>query len=213
MVDPEQVYLYHITSIENLPSVIESRGLKSKNRLLQENTGHRDIAYGHIQDRRAQYEVPCASGGCLHDYVPFYFGPRSPMLYAIHGGFVDGYDEGQEPILHLVTKVSMILEEELSFAFTDRHAVLTYASFFEDVKDLDKVDHNLMQEKYWHDTDEYPQRKERRQAEFLIRDFMPFNVIGAIGVMNENVEQQVLEALKPLDEAPPVIVRQKWYYQ
>ena len=212
MIDPEQVYLYHITSIENLPSIVDSGGLKSKNRLLAEETGHRNIAYGHIQERRAQCEVPCAAGGCLHDYVPFYFGPRSPMLYAIHGGYVDGYDDGQQPILHLVTKASMILEEELSFAFTDRHAALTYASFFEDVKDLDKVDHDLMRNEYWHDTDDHPQRKERRQAEFLIYRFLPFDVIGAIGVINEETKAQVLDALEPLDAPPPVIVKQKWYY-
>lgn len=134
------------------------------------------------------------------------------MLYAIHGGYVDGYDEGQERILHLVTKVSWVLEEGLSYAFTDRHAALTYASFFEEAKDLDKIDHDLMRSRYWHDTDEYPQRKERRQAEFLIRDFMPFDLIGAIGVVNDNVKTQVSEALNPLDEAPPVIVKQKWYY-
>jgi len=213
MVDPEKVYLYHITSIDNLPSIIKGQGLKSKSRLLAEDIGHRNIAYGHIQQRRARHEVPCASGGCLHDYVPFYFGPRSPMLYAIHGGYVDRYDDGQQPILHLVTKVSMILEEGLSYAFTDRHAVLALAEFYDDPESLNQVDHSLMYENDWSDTPQHPNRKEKRQAEFLVYDFMPLNLIGAIGVINEEVKDQVMDRLKLLDEPPPVIVRQKWYYE
>jgi hypothetical protein len=33
-----------------------------------------------IQKRRGETEVSCAQGGTLHDYVPFYFTPHSPML-------------------------------------------------------------------------------------------------------------------------------------
>lgn len=42
------------------------------------------IAHNTIQDRRAQTYVPCLPGGNPHDYVPFYFAPCSPMLYAAH---------------------------------------------------------------------------------------------------------------------------------
>jgi len=135
------------------------------------------------------------------------------MLYAIHGGYVDRYDDGQQPILHLVTKVSMILEEGLSYAFTDRHAVLALAEFYDDPESLNQVDHSLMYENDWSDTPQHPNRKEKRQAEFLVYDFMPLNLIGAIGVINEEVKDQVMDRLKLLDEPPPVIVRQKWYYE
>lgn len=130
---PDEVYLYHLTSVENLPSIIQSGGLKSKNGLLQEGTTYQNIAYEHIQDRRANRVVPCSAGGCLHDYVPFYFGPRAPMLYAINKGSVEGYDDGQEPLLHLVTKIGFIQDNGLDFAFTDRHAVLTYTNFYDDL--------------------------------------------------------------------------------
>lgn len=209
---PDNVYLYHLTSVENLPSIIDSGGLKSKSRLAREQASYRNIAYTHIQKRRAKCTVPCAAGGCLHDYVPFYFGPRAPMLYAISQGGVEGYDGGQEPLVHLMTKVQFIDDEGLDFAFSDRHAVLTYADFHDDVSALDQVDHRLMYKKYWGDTDVHPQRKERRQAEFLVHDFVPFNLIGAIAVINEDVKAETERCLDELDEAPPVIVKENWYY-
>lgn len=209
---PDEVYLYHLTSVENLPSIIQSGGLKSKNGLLGEGTTYQNIAYAHIQDRRANRIVPCAAGGCLHDYVPFYFGSRAPMLYAINKGSVEGYDDGQEPLLHLVTKVELIQDEGLDFAFTDRHAVLTYANFYDDVGSLSEVDHGLMRQRYWFDTDQDPQRKERRQAEFLVYDFLPFGLIGAIVVINEAMREQVERHLDTLDTVPSVIVNRNYYY-
>ncbi|MFB6285662.1 MAG: DUF4433 domain-containing protein [Candidatus Bipolaricaulia bacterium] len=209
---PDKVYLYHLTSVENLPSIIDSGGLCSKNRLSREQTTYQNIAYTHIQDRRANRMVPCAAGGCLHDYVPFYFGPRAPMLYVINQGGVEEYDEGQEPLVHLVTRVQFIEERNLEFAFTDRHAVLTYANFYDETRALDQVAHKLMLKRYWHDTDRHPQRKERRQAEFLVHDFVPFDLIGAIGVINEQMKEETERCLDQLDQAPPVIVKQSWYY-
>jgi len=209
---PDKVYLYHLTSVENLPSIIDSGGLKSKNRLANEQTSYRNIAYTGLQERRARQVVPCAAGGCLHDYAPFYFGPRSPMLYVVNEGGVEGYEGGQEPLVHLMTRVQFIEEAELEFAFTDRHAVLRYANFYDDVASLDQVDHGLMRKKYWHDTARHPQRKERRQAEFLVHDFVPFELIGAIGVINEEMKTETERHLDRLDEAPPVIVKQRWYY-
>jgi hypothetical protein len=49
------------------------------------------IAYEGIQQRRSEIEIPIPPYGILHDYIPFYFAPRSPMLYAIHKGMILGY--------------------------------------------------------------------------------------------------------------------------
>jgi hypothetical protein len=209
---PENVYLYHLTSVGNLPSIVKNGGLRCKNQLIQDDTDHQNIAYRDIQSRRAEKSVPCAEGGYLHDYVPFYFGPRPPMLLTIKSGNVDGYDEGQEPIVHLVTKVAWVVDQGLSFAFTDRHAVLTLARFYDDASDLDVVDHSIMNDKYWNNTPQYPERKERRQAEFLIHDTCPLSLIGAVGTVNETMAERARRCLESLDSPPPVIVRQNWYY-
>lgn len=212
MAVPDDVYLYHLTSMRNLPSIVQNGRLKSKNRLIREDTGYENIAYANLQDRRARTTVPCAAGGCLHDYVPFYFAPRSPMLYAIHKDNVDGYDDGQEPLIYIMTKVAWVVEADLTFAFTDRHAVLALAQFHDEPSELDAVDHTLMRAEYWQNTDQHPDRRERRQAEFLIHEQVPLNMVGAVAVISDSIKQQVEGALTPMESPPPVIVRSEWYF-
>ena len=106
--------LYHITPIQNLSKIISSEEIKSKNRLLRQSISHVNIAYEGIQDRRARTQVPLAMGGVLHDYVPFYFAPRSPMLFTINKGNVPNYQAGQTPILHLVSNAFDIEEIDCS---------------------------------------------------------------------------------------------------
>ncbi len=72
--------IYHITPIDNLESIISEGGLLAYNVMLDTGINYTNIAYENIQYRRARIRVPCGAGGVMHDYVPFYFAPRSPML-------------------------------------------------------------------------------------------------------------------------------------
>ncbi len=51
---------------------------------------------------------PFGPSGTLDDHVPFYFAPRSPMLYSIHGGYVEGYVVGQRSVIHLVSSAEAV---------------------------------------------------------------------------------------------------------
>jgi ssDNA thymidine ADP-ribosyltransferase, DarT len=44
-------------------------------------------------------QVPLAPYGCVADYVPCYFAPRSPMLYKLHKGGVPNYSGGHVPVV------------------------------------------------------------------------------------------------------------------
>src|SRR5579859_3001277 len=110
-------HIYHITHFSNLPGIIASGGL-SCDRIAREidcvKIGHR-----HIKERRLERKVPLSPGGCVGDYVPFYFAPRSPMLYAIHNGFVEGYNSGQSEVVHLVSSAEMVDKADLHWVFSD----------------------------------------------------------------------------------------------
>ncbi len=170
------------------------------------------IAHEHIKNRRAKRPVPTCEGGTLADYVPFYFAPRSPMLYAINGGYVEGYDGGQRPILHLVASVEAISEAGSPFTFTDGHADIFYSEYFDELDDLDKIDWDIMEERYWRDTAEDGDRKRRRQAEFLVHQFLPWNQIVEIGVINIDMAAEVTGIIEVADHKPNVVVRRGWYY-
>jgi hypothetical protein len=206
-------WLYHITPIENLSAILQSGQLLAKNQLQAQATAHTSIAYEHIQDRRSRITVPCGPGGVLHDYVPFYFAPRSPMLYAIHRGSVSSYSQGQASILHLSVTFEDISRASLNYVFTDGHAVMGYTSFYDHEAYLDEaIDEEVMQATYWNDTDEDGDRKRRRQAEFLVHQALPWSLIRGIGVISGSVQTQVLQILTQHGQTTPVVVRPRWYY-
>lgn len=190
------ISIYHITHINNLESILREGGLIANNGLNEWQINYLDIAHENIQSRRANTSVPCSAGGVLHDYVPFYFASRSPMLYAIHKGNVSGYKGGQDSVIYLVSDAEIIEAEGLDFTFTDGHAVMTYADFYEELKDLDVIDWDLMESKYWYDPPEDPNRKFRRQAEFLIYQFCPWELITEIGVINQSIKFEVNQLLQ-----------------
>ena len=205
--------IYHITHINNLTSILKSGGLLSNSKLQRNQVNYTDIAHGGIQDRRARKRVPYGAGGVLHDYVPFYFAPRSPMLYAIHKGSVKGYDQGQNPVIHLVSDAEAIEASELAFTFTDGHAIVDYSDFYDDLVALEfEIDWELMESRYWFDTEEDPNRKCRRQAEFLVHQFCPWTLITEIGVINSTIQTQVRQILQNFNYQPTVRVYSDWYY-
>lgn len=172
------------------------------------------IAYDHIKQRRERREVTRARGGFLPDYVPFYFGPRSPMLYAIGGGNVKGYMDGEDSILHLVSSTEAMAASGLSFAFTDGHAEMAVSQFFDEVSKLvTEVDWEVVRSKYWNDIPEYPDRKRKRQAEFLVYQFVPWRLVERIGVKDATRKAQVEKLLATAEHAPSVGVERSWYYK
>jgi hypothetical protein len=209
---PKPTPIYHLTSGRNLRSILTNKGLLSNAAVKRLGIDYTNIAYTNVQRRRLNTEVRQPPWGNLHDYVPFYFAPRSPMLYVIHRGNVDGYTEGQEYLIYLKTTVQIIQSHNLEFVFTDGHAIVDFSEFYKDIDDLKYVDWEIMMEKYWADTDEDKDRSRRRQAEFLVHDFVPWSLIQEIGVMTPRIKTAVERVLNDFAEMIPVHVHRDWYY-
>jgi hypothetical protein len=61
---------------------------------------------------------------------------------------------------------------------------MQYSDFYDDLAALEFViDWELMKSKFWFDREDDPNRKCRRQAEFLIHQFCPWTLIEEIGVI------------------------------
>jgi hypothetical protein len=204
--------IYHISDKRNLPQICEHKGLYSKNMARTLNIDSINIAYEGIQDRRAKTKVPIKPGGYLHDYVPFYFAPRSPMLYAIKTGRIEGFEGGQRDIVYLVCGIESIIEKRLPFVFTDGHAIMTFSNYFSDIRHLDRIDWEVMRERYWYDTEENPDRKRKRQAEFLIKEFLPFGLVEEIGVIDASIRNEVRDIVFKNGYDKIVNIKNDWYY-
>lgn len=209
---PNPAPIFHITPLENLYRILAAGELRAKRALDQEDAGYTGIAHRTIQDRRAHTLVPCGPCGVLHDYVPFYFGPRSPMLYTLSRGNVEGFAGGQQSIVHLVSTVQDVQAAGFGFVFTDGHGIMELTDFYDELAQLDEIDWPLMRARYWADTDEDPDRKRRRQAEFLIHERFPIGLIRGIGVMNDHVKEEAEAVINELGLTIPVAVKTAWYY-
>src|ERR1022692_5175688 len=103
MAVPAQPKLYHITHVNNLPAILAAGGLWSDAAIIGRGGPTASIGMSNIKQRRLGLPVKCHPGDHVGDYVPFYFCPRSIMLYLIYcANHPDmSYHGGQGPILHL----------------------------------------------------------------------------------------------------------------
>jgi hypothetical protein len=170
-----------------------------------------EIGEDRIKEQRRRRPVPIPPGGFVADYVPFYFAARSPMLYTISRGNVPAYQEGQDPLVYLVTEVRRLETRGCRFVFTDRNAYYQTAAY--DPVQLDQVvDWPLMEGTMWKNTPGEPDRMERRMAEFLVHESVPFGAILRIGVRTAPVRQAVEALLGTMTDAPDVSIQPGWYY-
>ena len=209
MTTPIPTYIYHITHVQNLSLIVASGSLLSHSQMLSEQTTPVNISHQNIQDYRANKVVPCGPGGTLHNYVPFYFAPRSPMLCSLYHGKVAGHTGGQRPIIHLVSNVQSIQENNIDFVFTDGHGRVELSEFYDDLDNLEEVDWEVMRARYWSDTDVDPDRKRRRQAEFLVHNSLPWELISEIGVIDTTIRDDVLRIIRPVAYKPIVNIREE----
>jgi ssDNA thymidine ADP-ribosyltransferase, DarT len=223
MAAPVPTRLFHITAIANLPAICAAGALVSKNGGAAQGVAYQNIAHAGAQGARAGKRVPNPPGGPIHDYVPFYFAPRSPMLSAIHAGRVVGCDLKQEDIVHLETTVQRVTAAGEAFVFYDRNATLAFSTAYTNLADLSAVAWDILTEapqldgfcKYFmnqHQNVRYADRMEKRQAEFLVRHRVPLAQITRVGVATGAKAAQVQGLLATTGVSLPVVVQPDWYF-
>ena len=95
-----------------------------------------------VKERRLGNELQSHPGLRVGDCVPFYFCPRSVMLYVIHRGNIEQleYRGGQEPIIHLEADLRKIVahanDNDQRWVFTSSNAG---SGYFEDYSDLSQL--------------------------------------------------------------------------
>ncbi|MFN0034933.1 MAG: DUF4433 domain-containing protein [Saprospiraceae bacterium] len=173
-----------------------------------------NIGDGPLIEQRAEHLVPAPSGGTLGDYIPFYFGGLSPMLLNIKTGYRGVEKRLQSEIVYLCVKFDRIKSQKLEWCFTDGHAKDKISTFFKDEKDFDKVDWGVVPLQYWKNTEEDFDRMRRKQAEFLVKDHVPAELIEAIVVYDQDAQNHVQKIVSSFGLSTKVFIDQKnqFYY-
>lgn len=201
--------IHHFTDVANLERILLSGELRC----------HRaaecavDIGDTSIKSRRARIDVPCGPGGKICDYTPFYFAPRSPMLYSIQCGNVQGVSSNQRRIIYLTSSTEAAYDAGLACVFTDGNAAAAFTAFHDDPAMLAQVvDWPLMRAWYWANTTDDSDRRRRRGAEFLVHGALPLGLVTEIGVHDDSVRLRVARALGEAGVTIAVSIRCDWYF-
>lgn len=209
---PAQPKIYHICHVDRLPSVVASGGLLSDAAIQQQALPGTVIGMNNIKQRRLN-ELTLASHPGLHvgACVPFYFCPRSVMLYLIYRQNPElTYRGGQGDIIHLEADlhatVAWANAQTRRWAFSLSNAGSYYFEDRADLARLGEINWDAVQANNWQ------QCKEAKQAEFLLEDSFPWHLVERIGVSSRVVHGQVVNALPANGHRPTVDIRPDWYY-
>lgn len=209
---PIPTQVVHFTHVDHLETVVEN-GLLADTTAKSAGLLTVEVGNQGIKDQRRRRAVPVAPGGVVADYVPFYFAPRSPMMSAIEHGRVPTYTAGCDDLIYLVTTVEQLEDLGLTVLYTDRNATLAFAKFSDDSSDLATlIDWELMRAKYWSNTDQDPERRERRMAECLAHEGVPWEAFSEVVARNEACAASARAVLARLGESTGVVVRPDWYF-
>lgn len=213
MKPPISPKIYHIVHVDRLASIIAAGGLWCDAAVMTNQTAGTTIGMNNIKQRRLQ-ELTLASHPDLHvgDCVPFYFCPRSIMLFIIRQANHPelDYQGGQGPIVHLqadlLASVAWATEHHRRWAFTLSNAGSYYFEDRCDLNQLDELNWSAIQTNQWSDC------KEGKQAEFLVERSFPWHLIEKIGVYSPQIYQQVTNLIQAAAHRPPVEIKRDWYY-
>lgn len=167
-----------------------------------------------IKERRLRLPVGCYPGRTVGEFVPFYFCPRSIMLYVIscmnHPDLA--YRGGQGPVVHLQADlrdtVRWAEEAGIPWAFSLSNAGAAYAQFRNRLENLGDIDWKSVDASDFRDSDV----KEGKQAEFLVDGFFPWDLIELVGVHSPALLDRVRSVVPAPTLRPSVAVRRDWYY-
>lgn len=212
---PPAPSIYHITHVSNLAQIVEDGALLSDAVMVARGGPATTIGMSTIKLRRlTELRVKCHPEDFVGEHVPFFFCPRSIMLYLIYMANHPEltYRGGQDPIVHLEAD----LRESVAWAdaggrrwaFTLSNAGAAYTEFRKDLAQLGEVDWAAVANSDFRSQEV----KEGKQAEFLIHERFPWELVRRVGVRSESVRQEVLTAIDPADHRPPVVVRPDWYF-
>lgn len=167
-----------------------------------------------IKQNRLKLPVKCHVGDYVGEFVPFYFCPRSIMLYVLHMANQPGltYRGGQGPIIHLESDLGRVVAwadaNKRKWAFSLSNAGASYTQFRSDLNLLSEVNWPAVAATDFRSAD----IKEGKQAEFLMHESFPWELVERIGVISPGMAQQVSNAMQGRGHRPQVEIKREWYF-
>ncbi len=208
---PEAALIFRITHRANVRWILRNGLHRSRSPVL--DPGFVTIGNPDLIGKRCDRHVPIPPGGTLDDYLPFYFTPYTPMLYNIKTGYGGIRQRDNEEIVTFVSSLSTLEAKGIRYLFTDRHAYLTSAQFFDSQDDLNRVDWGLLQRRDFQRDPEDPEKFERYQAEALVHRHLPVDGLLGLACYTDGVKRELDAGLSEIGVDLRTAVRPDWYFR
>lgn len=218
MAQPRQPKIYHIIHVDRLASIVGDGQLLADAVISRRQGNGTTIGMNKIKLRRLTLPLSCRPGLNVGGCVPFYWCPRSVMLYLIHCGNDPEltYRGGQQPIIHLEADfrkaVEWAEENGKRWAFTLSNAGAFYFEDRCDLAQLNEINWEAVDTNWWSGRGIPSSVKEGKQAEFLVEECFPWRLVERIGVYSNGIANRVDQALAGSRHRPLVETRRDWYY-
>jgi hypothetical protein len=215
---PAHPKIYHIVHVDRLASIVADGCLHCDATMVEREGRGTSIGISEIKQRRRNLPIACRPGLHVGDCVPFYFCPRSVMLFLLHRANHPNltYSGGQGPVIHLESDLHKTVKwaekKGRRWAFTLSNAGSTY---FEDRCNLDQlgeVDWSAVQTNRWSGPGIAESIQEGKQAEFLVESSFSWRLVDRIGVYSQGIVQQVTNVIRDAPHRPMIEIRRDWYY-
>lgn len=208
---PQKALIFRVTHARNFRWIL-GHGLFSA------GSGHADpnfVAIGNsdLIDRRRRRALPAPHRGVLSDYVPFYFTPFSPMMLNIKTGWGGITKRANEDLVILVSSIWKLREEGVPVVFSDRHAYLRAARFFDDPAHLDQIDWDILQRRDFRRDPNDLEKFERYEAEALALSHVPVGALLGVACYNTAANGRLVEDMKAAGMTMKTVVQPGWYFQ
>lgn len=175
-------YLYYFCTIQNISSILDY-GILSRNNAIEIGVFKEDNDWSNkqIQLNRKNTSITLSSGikTSVHDLVCTFFSPFNTTIYKAQEILNKKDGEYSKSSLVIAINLEKLLSKSnKAFAFSDRNvgASVENVHFYNNLKDIDKLDWAIINQKYkkfdnYYDST-FKEWRDKKSAEFLIENIV-----------------------------------------
>ena len=182
-----------ITHIDNIPHILKYGIVRRDSDLASPD--YRSIGNESVISKRNLRPI-AGTDLKIGDGIPFYFGPRSPMLYCIQNGCCVNMVNKSE-IIYLIIKIQDIIKNGFTAYFSDGNASSLDTSIFKlySLEELNRIVSiaDVYDDRWGAAYDFSCLKRNKKQAELIVFNDMPPSIISYYAVSCSETRDRIIE--------------------
>jgi hypothetical protein len=173
----------HMIDINNLESILIDGYIYSKNTMMSLHKQYFNISNSSVQEGRSKILIEKTNQN-LHDYVPLYWGRKTPMVAALQ--------KQNESLIFLMFSTNLLNDYSCVISDGNARSDLTNFKSYQDIDDLRILNaKNINTVKYASSQS----TKRLKQAELLVLEKLPLKHLSYIVAFSEKAKHQITQLL------------------